>query len=224
MPGLLAVSQPMRAEVVFTPTHVRLANGQVPIDLNNDGTADFFLINRSKGGSCCFYSRTLSVAGGYVGSSQNGVIGVALWANALKAGQAIGPRQQFGYAHFKMANAFNDSNSFFFINGPFANTTNRYLGLLFRVNGETHYGWARFSVVKAGFNGSIPVVVATLTGYAYETVPNQAIIAGQTKGPSADLASPPDALQASHAVSLGLLALGAPGLDIWRRDNPRHTP
>jgi hypothetical protein len=216
--GLLAVSQPVQAEVVFTPTHVRLANGQVPIDLNNDGTADFILINHSKGGSCCFYSRTLSVAGGYVGSSQNGVIGVALWANALKAGQAIGPRQEFGYAHFKMANAFNDSNSFFFTNGPFANTTNRFLGLLFRVNGETHYGWARFSV-KAGFNGSTPVIVATLTGYAYETVPNEAIIAGQTKGPSADLAIPPDALPASPAASLGMLALGAPALDVWRRND-----
>src|SRR5258708_16695278 len=97
--GLLAVSQPLRAEVVFTPTHVRLANGQVPIDLNNDGTPDFFLINQSHGKSCCFYSRTLSVAGGYVGSSQNGVIGLALWANALKAGQAIGPPQQRVPAH-----------------------------------------------------------------------------------------------------------------------------
>ena len=124
--SLLTVSQPARAEIVFTPTHVRLANGQVPIDLNNDGTADFFLIDKSKGGSCCFYSRTLSVAGGYVGSSQNGVIGVALWANALKAGQAVGPRQQFLFAHLEMVNAFNDSNSFFFTNGPFANTTDRF--------------------------------------------------------------------------------------------------
>jgi hypothetical protein len=207
-------AQPAQAEIVFTPTHVRLASGQVPIDLNNDGTADFFLFNHSKDGSCCIYSRTLSVAGGYVGSSQNGVIGLALWANALKAGQAIGPRQLFEYAHFKMANAFNDSNSFFFVKGPFANTTNRYLGLLFRVNGETHYGWARFSVVKAGFNGSIPVVVATLTGYAYETVPNQAIIAGKTSGQSAslDFSDTP-----SHTGSLGLLAIGAPALEVWRK-------
>ncbi len=221
--GLLAVSQPLRAEVVFTPTHVRLANGQVPIDLNNDGTPDFFLINQSHGKSCCFYSRTLSVAGGYVGSSQNGVIGVALWANALKAGQAIGPRQQFGYAHFKMANAFNDSNSFFFTNGAFANTTNRYLGLLFRVNGGTHYGWARFSMVKAGFNGSTPVVVATLTGYAYETVADQPIVAGQTKSVSASVLIPSGASSETPATNLGLLALGAPGLDVWRRNEAGHT-
>src|SRR5258708_9711815 len=170
--GLLAVSQPLRAEVVFPPTHVRLANGQVPIDLNNDGTPDFFLINQSHGKSCCLYSRTLSIAGGYVGSSQNGIIGVLGWANALKAGQNIGPRQSFGYAHFKMAKAFNDSNSFFYTKGAFANTTNRYVALLFRVHGETHYGWARFSFVKAGFTGSKPVCAATLTRYAYQTLPN----------------------------------------------------
>jgi hypothetical protein len=216
--GLLAGSQPLRAEVVFTPTHVRLANGQVPIDLNNDGTPDFFLINKSHGKSCCFYSRTLSVAGGYVGSSQNGVIGVGLWANALQAGQAIGPRQLFLFGHLKMANAFNDSNSFFFTNGAFANTTNRFLGLLFKVNGEIHYGWARFSIVKAGFNGSTPVVVATLTGYAYETVADQPIMAGQTKSESASVQTPSGACPETPPTSLGLLALGAPGLDIWRRD------
>jgi hypothetical protein len=221
--GLLAVSQPLRAEVVFTPTHVRLANGQVPIDLNNDGTPDFFLMNQSHGKSCCLYSRTLSVAGGYVGSSQNGVIGVALFANALKAGQTIGPRQQFGFAHFKMAQAFNDSNSFFYTKGAFANTTNRYLGLLFQVNGELHYGWARFSVVKAGFSGSKPVVVATLTGYAYETVADRAIMAGETetKSDSVSLPAPSSADPEVPLASLGLLALGTPGLDIWRRNEDR---
>jgi hypothetical protein len=58
---------------------------------------------------------------------------------------------------------------------------------------------------------------ATVTGYAYETIPGKAIVAGATKGP--DDAEPTAALS-SHTpepVTLGALALGAPGLSIWRR-------
>lgn len=221
--GLLALSQPLQAEVVFTPTHIRLANGKLPIDLNHDGTVDFTLSNKSSGGSCCFYTRTLSVTGAFVGSSQNGVIGVGRYANAVSPGQVIGPRQLFLFAPMIMATAFNDSNSFFFTNGPFANTTDRFLGLKFTLNGQPHYGWARFSSVKAGFNGSTPVVVAVLTGYAYETVANRAIIAGQTMSESASLPDSFEAPQVSHTASLGMLALGAPGLDIWRRADESAT-
>jgi hypothetical protein len=61
---------------------------------------------------------------------------------------------------------------------------------------------------------------ATLTGYAYETIPGKAIIAGATKGPED---AEPTATLSSHTpepVTLGVLALGAPGLSIWRRDEP----
>ncbi len=75
-------------------------------------------------------------------------------------------------------------------------------------------------------------IQAKLTGYAYETEPNVPILAGQTSG---DLIEPrfdgnsgrsdetPGARDESQPISqkfvpsLGLLALGAPGLDIWRR-------
>lgn len=223
--GLLTVPQLLEAEVVFTPTHITLTNGKLPIDLNNDGTIDFTLSNKSVGGSCCFYTRNLSVIGGFVGSSQNGVIGVGLNANALKPGQTIGPRQLFLFAPMRMATAFNDSNSFFFVSGPFANHTDRFLGFKFNISGQghPHYGWARFSIVKAGFNGSLPVISATLTGYAYETVENRPIMAGQTKSESASLANPSGASPTSQPATLGALALGAPGLDAWRRkDSPQE--
>ena len=58
----------------------------------------------------------------------------------------------------------------------------------------------------------------TVTGYAYETVPGKAIIAGATNGaseaePTASLNTP-----APEAATLGMLAVGAPGLSIWRRE------
>ena len=84
--------------------------------------------------------------------------------------------------------------------GYWFNVTDRYLGLKFVVNGNTHYGWARLSV-SSGF------VTATLTGYAYETIPNKSIITGKTKG--ADIVTIQDA-------SLGHLARGASAMQAWR--------
>jgi len=94
----------------------------------------------------------------------------------------------------------------------------RYLGLKFYIRGEVHFGWARVTVTTTG-----KTFTATLTGYAYETIPNKSIIAGKTKGRDgiddaiaqanpASLTAPPRA-----AATLGLLAMGSPGLSIWRR-------
>jgi hypothetical protein len=71
-------------------------------------------------------------------------------------------------------------------------------------------------------------ITAVLTGYAYETIPNKPIITGKTKGPDdgsveqqndpgpgASLISPiPETPQ---PASLGMLALGAQGVPLWRR-------
>jgi len=104
--------------------------------------------------------------------------------------------------------------------GPWANggkgVKNRYLGLKFFVKGKVHYGWARLNVVARGG------IAGTLTGYAYETIPGKAIIAGATKGPDDD-AQPIAATHTPPApkpATLGVLALGAPGLSIWRREDP----
>jgi hypothetical protein len=59
-------------------------------------------------------------------------------------------------------------------------------------------------------------VFATLTGYAYETIPNEPIIAGKTEGPDDAGAEESRNLSAPEPASLGTLAMGAPGLSIWR--------
>ena len=100
--------------------------------------------------------------------------------------------------------------------GPWYNVTDRYLGLSFQRNGRTHYGWARLNVGAANY--------ANLTGYAYETIAGKSIKAGQTKGMANDptnddfgasLSSPIP--EAPHPATLGALAMGAPGMSIWRR-------
>jgi len=74
--------------------------------------------------------------------------------------------------------------------------------LRFKIHGKTHYGWARLSIPFADYK-----FTATLTGYAYETVPNKPIIAGKTKGPDMVTVQP---------VSLGHLATGASAILPWR--------
>jgi hypothetical protein len=94
--------------------------------------------------------------------------------------------------------------------GPWVNKTNRYLGLKFVINGQDHYGWARLSTTHS--------LTGSLTGYAYETVPNKQILEGATSDTAAvDLPDPPT----QYPASSGMLARGVDALAIWRRD---YTP
>jgi hypothetical protein len=63
-------------------------------------------------------------------------------------------------------------------------------------------------------------IAATLTGCAYETVPNKPILAGQMSGSEVSSAiAPQEMLAPSHpSATLGMLARGADHLAIWRRD------
>jgi hypothetical protein len=64
-------------------------------------------------------------------------------------------------------------------------------------------------------------IKATLTGYAYESIPNKPIIAGRTKGPDEASFEGPNAaltLPTREPATLAALAMGAPGLSIWRRE------
>ena len=103
---------------------------------------------------------------------------------------------------------------------------NRYLGLRFNLKQKTHYGWARLNI---SCNPKNRRITALLTGYAYETIPNKPIVTGKTKGPDdlGNVAQPsPAALRApTHPpASLGLLAMGARALSIWRLEESAGFP
>jgi hypothetical protein len=91
--------------------------------------------------------------------------------------------------------------------GPWAYGASGFLGFQFQIDGQAHYGWAEVFATP-GSGG--PSYRGEVRGYAYNTVPNQPIRAGQTSDGDLVGEIPP------QPASLGLLALGAPGLDIWR--------
>ena len=109
-----------------------------------------------------------------------------------------------------------------FHSGPWTNARHHYLGFEFLVAGELHFGWARLNVGdRTDFVGHFG---ATLTGYAYETVPNRPIQAGQTQSDD-DMGSfvpqtlVPEGSPVLKPATLGLLAEGASGLVAWRRED-----
>jgi len=90
--------------------------------------------------------------------------------------------------------------------GQWMYTKNRYLGLQFTINGHIHYGWARVAVTRGTGHQKFSIL-ATLTGYAYETIPKKPITTGKTKGPDVVTLEP---------ATLGRLGQGASGISTWR--------
>ncbi|HEY4902189.1 MAG TPA: hypothetical protein VIH89_01830 [Candidatus Sulfotelmatobacter sp.] len=208
--GVLALAQPAAAKVVYTAVNVTISpHSAVPLDLNNDGVSDFIISNWFYG-----HASHLSIVDQAPGNQVFGKNGVNDGpAAALFLGVPIGPKGAF-QNNGSMAQQASVSGISSGGDGPWANVTNRYLGLKFSVNGETHYGWARLTVKAKGG------VFATLTGYAYETVPNKAIEAGAKSGPVVAEAAihPQEGAAANPPATLGVLARGSDTLAIWRRD------
>lgn len=211
--GMLAPTQQASAKIVYTKTHqvIRL-HGTYDLDLNHDGTVDFVIHQWGSGEA---YSLLADEA------FRNAVQGSG-YAAALKRDAWIGASQRFmhgGYNGEKMVAIWhNTSIGKTYIQGPWINVKNHYLGLQFLINGKTHYGWARLSVRVQGGQGSI-TITATLTGYAYETTPKKRLRAGQIIGgfDASALSLTRPTTGAQQPASLGALALGANGVALWRR-------
>ncbi len=225
--SLLAVAQPSEAKIVYTPANVKIATypqGIYNLDLNHDGKTDFYFQN-------ILTSTTSGDFGRFLVAPENGSNGIvgkrpgkASWAVALERGARIGSKRHFLPYRVVMATSYGfwDGSG---QSGSWINVTNRYLGLKFKIGGKTHYGWARLSVSVVNIQ-----ITATLTGYAYETIPNRPIIAGETKGPDdgstveqprAAVLTPP----VPELATLALLTQGASGLVAWRRrDSEEHIP
>lgn len=205
----LLAAQTAEAKIVYTPANITIASrSAIPLDLTNDGVADFVI-------SSWQYDQInhLSIIHH---QPSNGVISKVQGlgpAADLPLGVQIGPNRFFEGVG-SMATNGSQSGIIFFSGGPWKDAHNRYLGLKFVVGGDTHYGWARMKVTAKGG------IAATLTGYAYETVPNKPILAGQMSGSEVSSAiAPQEMLAPSHpSATLGMLARGADHLAIWRRD------
>ena len=190
--AMLALARAADAKIVYHKTHEVIAGGErYNLDLSHDGITDFSVVNffTTTCPDSCVQDLYLKPA---AGNSEVGYLKSYIhFAAAMNKGSVIGPKAQFLTGSAVMREAFSTQPSV----GPWNDVKNRYLGLKFQIKGKTHYGWARLNVTGSGLG----TIVATLTGYAYETIANKAIVAGKTSGA---------AYSGDQTRTLGGLALG----------------
>jgi hypothetical protein len=222
--SMLALAQPAAGEVVVTKKTINIPMASfrdftTKISMANNGVNNFSfnLYSFETGTDRGFIMQGVTASDGILGS------GFYQKAFALPRGSKIGP----GAFPFDPYTALIEAtqsgeNGSRYPRGDWENSKNRYLGVSFRLNGQTHYGWIRVTVtVNLQPHGPFPT--AKITGYAYETVPNKTILAGTAATAAATAEKPTAKLQAPKNIrnqsgpSLGMLAAGAGALPMWRR-------
>jgi hypothetical protein len=198
--GMLGLTQPVEARIVYHHVNHRIGpSSNYKLDLNHDGIADFIFKNlygsQSGGG--------LSLNQPFIGKDAAWATSAGYAASALPEGVRVGPKAPFGYNSSEQmaAEVYHSGHLTSF--GPWCGARNRYLGLKFPIESATHFAWVRLSVDCRPTG-----VYATLTGYAYETIPNKPIIAGKTHGPDVITVQP---------ATLSHLARGASAIPAWRQ-------
>jgi hypothetical protein len=188
--GLAVVASPIQASIIYTPAEIAVAqHTSTYLNLNHDDMVDvtFQIPAGCSMGTC----GALLYAEGEV----SGPLGTNLiQAGALMAGARIGPGEPMRsdqemvsvgdcpYPSHPMC----EGDSSPYVEGPWANVTDRYLGVRAQIfdwehdRGSWHYGWVRLDV-SVGFRlNEPPDIQATITGYALNLEPDKPIAAGQT--------------------------------------------
>lgn len=223
--GLLSMAQPAVSEVVVTHKSIPILpryiiSTDVPLDINGDGITDFSFGFTSFGpysykiGNLSFVNET-----GNAAIAKGEALKTPL-VDALLRGAQIGPSDKFnGAPNLLIQQTYDVEHNNSYCNDHKAyghwggNNPDRFVGIRFQINGQTHYGWVRLNVEHSTVLKGCSEISATITAYAYETVANRPITIG-----SSGSAQSSENIQPLQHRSLGALALGAPGLEIWRRE------
>jgi hypothetical protein len=200
--ALLAANPAAEAKVVYTPANQQLtfsgAHTQIPFDINGDGIPDITFSWGTLG-----YGSYIAVGP----AAGNGIVGAPGSAAALVWGTRVGPKDAFVSSPELMV-AASGCHSKCSVHGPWANVYDRFLGVKFLISGQIHYGWVNLNMHDN----------AEITGYAYETIPNKPLVAGEKTEPQASVSGRDLLAPSSQPATLGMLARGADSLAIWRRE------
>jgi hypothetical protein len=218
---MLALAQPAEGEVVVTKKTIPIpfvpfgSKENVEISMANNGIENFaFQLYSDTDG---ISDRGLNAWGE---SRPDGVVcGGDFYAKALALprGAKIGPNDNCFSNDDVLIEATESGNSSRYSRGYWGvKVKDHYLGVRFPINGETHYGWIRLTVT-IDLKPHGPFMSAKITAYAYETEANTPILAGTTEDAAAEIQLP-ESIQKQSGPSLGMLAAGADGLPLWRRE------
>ncbi len=240
----LALLQPAEAEIVITNKSIPIhANTPVLLDLNGDGVNDFdFFLSNYYIGQVSFNNLGIfPIARGadaVIGGCDAGAC-PSYQAAAMIRGAKIGPGGPFirtygGYGIPIEESVLCTQNcgqkpGYSFDQGLGGNWggghPNRFLGVKFKINGKIHFGWVRLTVTvkhKGSGHGPTGSFSATITEYGYESVPNKSCGAGlagpSVPNPVSSSVMPEQGSARKTGPTVGMLALGADALPMWRRE------
>jgi len=150
------------------------SHAQAPLDINNDGVAEFTIHAYQATGF------PWSSFGTYIRADRPGAY--FQWEEVLEplpAGSMIGPPDDYNFSgrlpFFEWVGIAGDGAWTF-------NDPPVFFGFRFDVDGASHFGWARAQITASTTPRSFSV---TVFDYAYESVPGVPIVAGQIPGPGA---------------------------------------
>ena len=164
-------------------------SGNYSLDLNSDGMNDFILAVKKSGFSC---SCNGGPHGGtnQLGENDSAVISSTLhsWIADTTGGYALNTLIDSSlvwtnanhtlagsYGHCQACSFGGASLSWLPLSGPWKNINGKYLALKTQVGSNFYYGWVKLGVGVGNYSVSI-----TIMEYAYNSIPNQPILAGQT--------------------------------------------
>ena len=155
----------------------------IPLDLDGGGVDDFILqVASDSSGSWTFVNGFGNLSSLTLGGPNNAMVGyegdIFPYASALDSGNSIGPAANFitnsvNYAFF--ASIYSGATY-----GPWADESDKYLGIQFDIDGEIHYGWIRLDV-------TVGPVSLTIKDWAYNSTPNEMIMAGDIGGVDSEI-------------------------------------
>jgi hypothetical protein len=177
------------SKIVYTDVKpdTTVSNGAYHLDLNNDGIEDFNIFAGSINGHCppdvypvalpnvsfvevicydanSFGDSTLAPGTAHLpvplGSGTEINQNLMMWTNIVGI--------------FRLHNTCGTSYGLWRLN------TDQYLPLRLVVGSSVYFGWVRISI-QLTFSGAIPAFHFTIKDYAYNSIANQPILAGQTK-------------------------------------------
>ncbi len=187
--GMLFSLSTANAQIVYTdiiPDTILTYPENYDLDLNNDGQIDFTFYGSQDSLICACGSGTIDTSKisptslSWVSDSINGqsakwnsgdLINASspLWTNA--PGQIL-----FHKGGGCSSRPCSPLGGFYVRGTPlgiWSNVADKYLALKIQVSGSIYYGWARLDVDSSGF----PI---TIKDYAFNSIPDQTILAGQT--------------------------------------------
>jgi hypothetical protein len=188
-------TSPAGSNIIYTDVNpdssILLATDSFNLDLNNDGVTDFEFNKQLSSSECrspeqptftfhIHLSVTPANAGSAIMTNTSNLL-----ALALDSSTPIGPDSLWATTSEVLleGGAISNCTNVSGHAGYWIDVSDKYIGLKFIKDNNTYYGWARLSSTYSVVSPSILIIGGELIlkDYAYNNVPNQPILAGQTK-------------------------------------------